>query len=164
MSTLSNLTPSSRLWIFPFTEQASSSQVEAIAAQLDSFFEDWNAHGASVKGAFEFFENRFLVVAADESDVQASGCSIDSLVAHVQSALAEIKLSLADFSDVFFREKSKVSHCDRVSFAKLVSDGQVDSNTRVFDISLQQLQPYLEGKMEQFFSNSWHSKAFPLPA
>lgn len=162
-SKLSQLSDTSKLWIFPLTENANPSQVQILSKHIENFIEGWNAHGAGVKGAFELFENRFLVVAADESDVQASGCSIDSLVAQVQDSLKEIGLELADFSEVFFRKGDAISFCSRVGFAQLAKDKEINSKTRVFDISLQQLKPYLDGGFELAFAESWHSKAFTLP-
>lgn len=90
-----------RVWIYQSDRTFSDDDVKAITGESINFLTQWTAHGAKLKSSAKVFYNRFLVVALDEKEAQASGCSIDSCVHFVQS--------LGKTLDVDFFERTKVA-------------------------------------------------------
>lgn len=98
-----SLPPSSRIWIFqsnrPFTEK----ELDIISSRLRQFTQQWNAHGMSLNTSYRVDFNQFIVLAADESQQTASGCSIDSSVRILKELEETLGLNLFDRSRVVFK-------------------------------------------------------------
>lgn len=102
-------------------------------------------------------DQRFLLIAVDEGHADASGCSIDALTRRLRSLEAELDLDLLDSSPVWFRDGSgSVRSCSRSEFQALAREGQVGSDTTVFDITLTRMSEYRSGRFERAASDSWH--------
>ncbi len=66
---------SSRVWIYQSSRPFSEKEELEINEQLFQFYAQWQAHGAPVKGWAKMLFRRFIVMMADESNVEVSGCS-----------------------------------------------------------------------------------------
>lgn len=55
-------------------------EIDFINDSLNSFIQEWNNHGNNLTAGFELFYDQVIVLGVDESQVDASGCSIDSSV------------------------------------------------------------------------------------
>ena len=95
-----DLPANSRLWIYQSDRKFSEDELLKLQEALNSFLNDWTAHGASLNAGFEIKYDRFIVIGLDQSASAASGCSIDSQVRFIQQIEKEflsninIKLSL----------------------------------------------------------------------
>ena len=81
LAPLASLPGESRVWCFGASERPADETLEELRATMEEFLESWTAHRANLRAGFDWLHDRFLVVAVDESDVAASGCSIDALTA-----------------------------------------------------------------------------------
>lgn len=157
---LSALPLNARLWIFSLIETIEGEKRVKLSSELDSFLMQWHAHGAQVSGGYEFFEDRFIILAADQERTEVSGCSIDSMQKEVRRLLAELGAPPADPSWVFYRNGGRIEAADRDEFARLVAAGEVSAETPVFDTSIQTLEQYRSGRWELPMAQSWHARAF----
>jgi tRNA U34 5-methylaminomethyl-2-thiouridine-forming methyltransferase MnmC len=74
------LPDSSRIWIYASTRKFSVAEQEVIRKTLQDFCAVWATHGTEMPSSFEILHEQLLVLAVDESQLGASGCSIDSSV------------------------------------------------------------------------------------
>lgn len=74
------LPETARLWIFQAEQKFSPDTVTIIHEQLQLFTNSWAAHAQPLRASFTLRNDRFIILAADESFHQASGCSIDGSV------------------------------------------------------------------------------------
>lgn len=74
------LPDSSRLWVYVADRILSASENERIAENLERFTEAWVAHGVDLTASWKLQGSRVLVIALDEGQAGASGCSIDASV------------------------------------------------------------------------------------
>jgi hypothetical protein len=74
------LSDEARVWIYPASRPFSSDECDQITTKLNAFLTQWTAHGASLNAAVTIPYNRFIVIALDESQQAATGCSIDASV------------------------------------------------------------------------------------
>ena len=65
---------------------------EYLENQASSFVHEWAAHGVGLKAESLVYKNRFLILAVDESQANASGCSIDSSVKFVKAMGSELSI------------------------------------------------------------------------
>lgn len=158
--TLDELSPSSRVWVFGAAGPLDHEQQRAIEASLREFLRTWKAHGQPLRAAVEIRDQRFVIIAADDA-ADPSGCSIDSLFARITS-FQKLGVNLLDSTLVFYRAGGgEVSSVDRATFRKLVSSGQANAATRVFDLTAATLAEVRSG-LEKEAGASWHARAFGL--
>jgi hypothetical protein len=151
-----------KLWVYPLSRPLLDADRARVTQRLDAFLGEWNSHGAPVRGAYEIFEDRFVLISGTVGD-GVSGCSTDSMV-RVMKTLREEGIDGFDRTLVFFRDAAgKVQAVSRGDFQVLVSAGQVDANTPVFDGTIQFIGDLRRGGFETTFGRSWHANAFSAP-
>jgi hypothetical protein len=151
-----------KLWVYPLTRPLSPAEHTRVSERLNAFLGEWNSHSAPVRGAYEIFADRFVLIAGAVDD-GVSGCSTDSMV-RVMKTLREEGIDGFDRTLVFFRDaKGTVQAVSRADFQVLVSAGQVDANTPVFDGTIQFVGDLRRGGFETTFGRSWHANAFSAP-
>ena len=74
------MNPESRLWFYGLQAPMSESQANELSVLMDEFVSEWKAHGSELAAAFHLISRQFLVIAVDENQQVATGCSIDKSV------------------------------------------------------------------------------------
>lgn len=87
-----NLNSESKVWVYTTDRELSASEANFLQNESNVFVRDWAAHGAGLKAGALVYKNRFLILAVDESDVHASGCSIDSSVKFIKAIGSELNI------------------------------------------------------------------------
>ena len=149
----------SRVWVYQSDKKLSDSEVREIQAQLDDFATRWTAHNSQLKAKGEVRYNRFLILIVDESQAGASGCSIDKSVHFIKHLEQQFHINLLDRFNLAYREGSEVLSAPRHDFEELLKQGNINSNTIVFNNMVQNLKE-LETKWEVPFKDSWHIQLF----
>ena len=67
-----------RIWVYQSHKTLSENEVSAIQLALNEEVGGWAAHGAPLLGATQILYNRFVIIALNEDQNAASGCSIDA--------------------------------------------------------------------------------------
>lgn len=78
---------SARVWIYMADRKLDAEDREVVNKVIGAFTAEWAAHGVPLRASYRLAEDRFLVMAVDESHHSPSGCSIDSSV----SALRQVR-------------------------------------------------------------------------
>lgn len=156
------LPDSARFWVFPLVRPLDSRESNIFLEKVDRFMAEWVSHQMEVTVARDWKYNQFLLVGADESRVDISGCSNDSLFRAVKTIQQEMGLPFADSSFIFYRDGEKIQCVTRDQFRDLVKQGQVNENTIVFNNTLQNLGEFRQELWETPMKNSWHGEAFPM--
>ena len=133
MTTFKNMPSDARLWVYQSNRILSDDEVKAIEAEGLKFISDWAAHGASLKASFDVLHNLFIVIAVDEKQAMASGCSIDKSVHFVKDLEQKLSLNLFDRMQVAYRDSNEIKVCKLSDFEKLASAGIVNGSTIVFN-------------------------------
>lgn len=80
-----DLNSTSKVWVYTSDRPLSVAENDYLQKQSSFFVEDWAAHGVGLKAEALVYKNQFLILAVDESQTNASGCSIDSSVKFVKA-------------------------------------------------------------------------------
>ncbi len=131
--TIKQMPMDAKVWVYQSNTRLSDTQIQAITAKGMAFIEGWAAHGAALKASFDILYNRFIVIAVDEKQAQASGCSIDKSVGFMKILEQEFGLQLFDRMQVAYRKQQEIEVCSLSEFEKLAKQGVVTSNTVVFN-------------------------------
>lgn len=128
-----SLHDSSRIWIYQSVRKFTEAEEATISKALHAFTQQWAAHGQPLKSSFKIYYNQFIVLAADESFNEASGCSIDDSVHVIKEIDQHFKLNLFDRSQVAFLKKDEVLVVPLNELSKANAQGVWEPTTTVFN-------------------------------
>ena len=74
---LADMAPTARTWVYKSARNLSKAEQKLVREQGLSFTSTWAAHGAPLDATVDVLYDRFVVIAVDEEQAQASGCSLD---------------------------------------------------------------------------------------
>ena len=152
-----NLPDDSRIWIYQSNRKLSDDEVSEINTKTESFLKQWTAHGKDLEAGFEIRYNRFIVIALNQENASASGCSIDASVYFIQSLEKEYGLDLMDKMNVTFYNGDFIAHKSLSDFKKMAKARSVSQNTVVFNNLVITKGDYIEN-WEIPARDSWHSR------
>lgn len=91
-----SLQPTSKVWVYTSNKLLSDESSQYLQQKADLFVKDWAAHGVGLKAEALVYKNTFLILAVDESQANASGCSIDSSVKFIKAIGNELEIDFFD--------------------------------------------------------------------
>lgn len=123
----------SRVWIYQSSRPFSEKEELEINEQLYHFYAQWQAHGSPVKGWAKLLFRRFIVLMADETDVEVSGCSTDSSVRVIKSIERQYEVNLFDRLSITFlvKDQPEVLPMGQVQYA--IDKGYINGDTLLFN-------------------------------
>ena len=77
---MQTMNPESRMWFYGLQQPLTEKQAEVLHELMNDFVGQWKAHGAQLAAAYRLIGNQCLILAVDERQQQATGCSIDKSV------------------------------------------------------------------------------------
>jgi hypothetical protein len=138
-----------RVWVYQADKNLSDSEVQTIQQVLENQINNWAAHGASLAGSVQVLHNRFVIVAVDEMQNQASGCSIDASTRWLKDLGAEMNLDFFDRS-VAFLQNGELQTVEIGKIKSLVSEEILTPDTLIFNNLVPNIQE---------FNKNWQVKA-----
>lgn len=150
------LGPNSRAWIYQSSRELNEEEVIQIESAGKRFIEQWATHGKALSAALSIFHNRFIVLFADEAQVEASGCSIDASVHFIKQIEDAFKIDLFDRMQVAYEEDGKIKSMHLQEFREAIDNGVLPKDTQVFN-NLIETKAEFEEKWKVPLEESWHS-------
>lgn len=154
-----NLPDESRVWIYQSNRKFTEEETAEIETLLQEFIEGWSAHGQGLEASFEMKYNRFIVIAVNQENQGATGCSIDASVQFIQSLEKKYEVDLLDKMNVTFKLGQHFAHKSLIDFKKMAKDKAVSGNTIVFNNLVNNIAEYKDS-WEVPADESWHSRFF----
>ena len=151
------LPDNTRIWIYQADRSFTEGELQELEQSLTEFLKEWTAHGSHLHAGFEIRYKRFIVIGLDQTNVSASGCSIDASVHYIQSLEKKYQVELLDRMNVSFKQGEFIAYKPLKDFKKLAKARSVSANTIVFNNLVATKQEYLEN-WEVPASESWHSR------
>lgn len=139
-----------RIWVFASDRPLQGGDATTLLDEVDRFLSQWKAHGAPLRSAREWRDDRFLVIGVDPAAEQASGCSIDGLFRGLQALEQSLSTRLVGGGRIFYR--------DRDGNPELVSRADaprvLSQDTTVFDTSITDAASY-RARFERPARDTW---------
>ncbi len=157
LTDFNTLPETSRIWIYQADRSFTSDELEEIRNEMDAFLKDWTAHGTNLKAGYEIRYKRFIVIALDQSQAAASGCSIDASVHFIQHLEKKYHVQLLDKMNVSYKQGEYIAYKPLTDFKKMAKQKAVSKNTIVFNNLVNNKQEY-EEYWEVPASESWHGR------
>ncbi len=151
------LPETSRIWIYQANRPFTLEELEEVKTLIEEFITQWTAHGSGLQAGYEIPYNRFIVIALDQTQTSASGCSIDASVRFVQSLEQKFGLDLLDKMNVSYKQGEFIAYKPLKDFRQMARDKAVSRNTVVFNNLVTNKHEYLH-YWEVPASESWHGR------
>ncbi|MBK7888082.1 MAG: hypothetical protein IPJ86_12560 [Bacteroidetes bacterium] len=156
------LPPSSRIWIFQSSRILLPAEVTTLQAQTDLFLQQWTAHKADLNASSLVVDDLFLIVAVDESEVNASGCSIDKLYQFVKNVQQQLNIDLLDRLKVaFVNSENTISTTSLKEMESMIQSGRVDGELPVYDLTVTTVGEFSD-KFKAPLKSTWLNRFQPV--
>lgn len=153
------LAPSSKVWIYQSDRPFGELEKKQIEEKLIAFANRWAAHQKDLKASVNIAHNQFVILAVDESQHAASGCSIDSSVHFMKDLEIEFGLNFFDRSKVPFLVNDGLELMPMKELKEKIALGQIKKDTPTFN-NFVQSKGELDEKWLVNAENSWMSRYF----
>ncbi|NJC25180.1 hypothetical protein [Neolewinella antarctica] len=155
---LNSIAPESRIWIYAAERELTATETKKVRAEIQAYVKEWVSHRKELKAAADVLHDRFLVVGVDETQAEASGCSIDGSVNKIKEIGAEIGIDFFNRMRFSYRDqKGRINTVSKDQFKELYHGGKLPNDTIVFDTLIKEV-----GELRQIFErpleDSWHSR------
>lgn len=154
MHTYESLAPESKAWVYQANRSLTEAEVIAIDEALARFTQAWVAHNVALKAFGKVYYNRFIVLLVDETQQQATGCSIDKSVKFLQELEDQLGLQLFDRLLLAYEMDGQVKTVHRNDLEEALQKGELQADTMVFNNLIQTKQAF-ENNWRIPFKDSW---------
>ena len=128
------LSETSKVWIYQANRSFTQEEVWEISDILENFVNKWQSHQRDVHGYGSIYYRRFIVLMADESKCDVSGCSIDSTVRLIKELEEAYQLNFFDRLKVCYKITNElVGSFPLNEINTYLEDGKLTDNTIVFN-------------------------------
>jgi hypothetical protein len=140
-----------KVWVFVASRIISEQEQMEIVMAGKNFMQGWNAHGAEVKGQLDVLINQVIVVKADQSYTQNSGCSIDKLTHFIKGIEQKFAFELLNRMYVPYSENEnwRVTHVTQLKSLNLNKE-----STKVLNIMVSDTETFNQSFIQDLES-SW---------
>jgi hypothetical protein len=153
--------PDSRVWVYQSSRLFSFTEALHIEDLLKNFVDNWQSHGAPVKGYGNLLFGQFIVLMADERATGVSGCSTDSSVRLIKQIEQLFKVNMFDRQTLAFLVKDKIQMLPLAQLQYAIDNNFITPDTIYFN-NLVQNKEELEHKWLIPVKDSWLAKKIAL--
>src|SRR5210317_694776 len=125
------MNPNSRMWFYGLPTPLSDEQSVELVEIMEAFISQWKAHGAQLAAAYRWINHQFLIIAVDEGQQQATGCSIDKSVHLLQEFGAKHGVDFFNRMLVHAQTGEGFTSYSTATLKAAIAEGRVDENTPV---------------------------------
>src|SRR5580698_8307720 len=155
--------PSSRVWIYQGHRPFTAGEAAETRQLLNSFIQTWASHGTPVKGHAAIRYDQFIILMADETASDVSGCSTDSSVHLIKQIEQQTSIRLLDRLNLAFYPDRKVRLIPLAQLPQTLESGSINAETPFCDNTVH-TKAELEEKWLIPLKDSWLAGRFPTTA
>ena len=158
------LSDGARVWIHTASRVMTSEEGALIQNHLGAFTSTWAAHGKPLKAQAAILASQIVILALDESDQAATGCSIDDSVTALKGicdlAPTLQDLDLFDRAQVLYATDLEASEWHRAklhAFWAMRKSGNLNDEVLIVDSTVATLGE-LRSSFVKPLADSWHAR------
>jgi hypothetical protein len=145
------------VWIYQSNRVFTLSEALEVEEELQNFVKKWESHGMPIKGEAHLFFGQFIILIADETNADVSGCSTDSSVRMIKEIEKQFNVTLFDRTSLAFIVKDKIQLLPFSQLQYAVENGFITGETLYFN-NLAETKNELENNWIIPAKESWLSK------
>jgi hypothetical protein len=157
----SDFAPDSRVWVYQSSRLFSFTEAIHVEDLLTNFADNWQSHGAPVKGYGNLFFGQFIVLMADERATGVSGCSTDSSVRLIKQIEQLFNVNMFDRQSLAFLVKDKIQMLPLAQLQYAIDNNFITADTIYFN-NLVQNKEELAHKWMIPVKDSWLARKITM--
>lgn len=157
MNNFEQFPPETRVWIYQSDKPFSTETVPALRTVVNQFAQNWVSHNRQLRAHGDVLHDRFILLAVDEGQADASGCSIDKSVHFLKQVEQQLGVDLFDRMTFAWKDGDGVKTASSEEFSQLYREGKISDDTLVFD-NLVKTKGELEENWLKPLNKSWHRR------
>ncbi|MBL7849247.1 MAG: hypothetical protein JNL40_17395 [Cyclobacteriaceae bacterium] len=154
---------SARLWIYQADRPFTVPERASIENDLVHLCETWKAHDVPLKTSFRIEYSQFVVLAVDERDAGASGCSIDSSVRWLKGLQQRLGIDFFNRQQVAFLADEGIALHPMGQLKTLFENGVLNARSVAFNNALTTKADW-EQAWKVAAAETWLSRYLPKAA
>ncbi len=157
---ISDLSPDARVWIYQSGRKLNEMEKKLVLGKLEEFLDQWTAHGDQLQASASLYYDAFLVIAVEEKEVEASGCSIDKSVDFIRHLEKELNTTFLDRKKIAFLTNDEI-HFETLELVKSqIKAGKIGKDNIIFN-NLVRTRAQMESGWKIPLKESWLKKYLP---
>lgn len=124
-----------KVWIYLSDKKLDGDLLNTINEKGQEFVKNWKAHDVPLTASFDVLHNRFIVVKVDETQYNASGCSIDKLLRLIKQFESDFHLQLLNRLLVAYKTEGGVEVVNASKIKELLFSKTTSPNTLVYNVA-----------------------------
>jgi hypothetical protein len=144
----------SKVWIYSSDKPINDAMAMDINEKIAQFTIQWTAHDLALKATGTVLYNQFIILCVDESQTNASGCSIDKSVHFIKQIEQGFGLQLFDRLTIYYLKGEEFVSFHLNDILEKVGSSEINQQTKIFDATLTQLGA-LRTEFIKEAGNSW---------
>ena len=149
----------SRVWVYQSERAFTETETSQINETLIEFTTQWSSHGAKIKGFGKVFFNQFILLMADETAYEVSGCSTDSSVRVIKKIEEDFQVSLFNRQLLAFMIDDKIQLIPLAEAKNAYETNTIHAETLYFNNTILHKKEFEENWIIAL-KNSWLQKRF----
>ena len=147
----------SRIWIYQSNRDFNESEIGVINDKTISFLNNWQAHGKDLECSYSIIDNRFIIIAVNESVNPIGGCSIDFSLQLIKDISNTIGIDLLNRLIVNCKLDNRIESLSLSDLKNKIKDGYFSPETIIFNTAINSKSELLNN-FEIDIRSSWLSK------
>lgn len=123
----------SKVWVYQCNRLFSKNEVIEINALLNTFIEQWESHGKSIKGYANLFFDQFIIIMADDTTDRLCGSSADNSIRLIKEIESIFNVDLLNRQNVGFIVNDQVKVLPISQFNEEIENGFLTPDTIYFN-------------------------------
>lgn len=124
-----------KVWIYLSDKKLEGAVLNALQQQGQAFVQNWKAHDVPLSASFEVLLDRFIIVKVDETQYNASGCSIDKLLRLIKQLESDFQLQLLNRLLVAYKTTNGVEVVHSSKIKDLLAAHSISPDTEIFNVA-----------------------------
>jgi len=159
---LNSLLPTAKIFIFQADKFLTKSDKSTIEKEMNQFLPQWATHGSELTAAYQIVHDLFIIVGVDESKVETSGCSKDSLNHIIKKIGETIKVDFFNRLNTAYQlPNDDIKLVDLAGFKAKMKSDDIKMHTKVFN-NLIETKLDLTTNWLVEVKNSWHKNLIAI--
>jgi hypothetical protein len=146
-----------KVWLYGAKRRLLTNELRYIDQALSQFCREWAAHGEKLNCGFQIKDEQFILIAVDEGNVTASGCSIDSSVGLIKNIDKQFDLDLFNRLRVYHMDDGNLETTDLHVARENIGIGKWRPNDLIINTTALKKEA-IENEWLLPISKSWLSK------
>lgn len=145
-----------KVWIYLSDKELNGDLHQSVLKAGESFVQNWKAHDVPLSASFEIISDRFIVVKVDETQYNASGCSIDKLLRLIKQLETDHQLQLLNRLLVAYKSDNGIEVVHSTKVKDLLSSKSLNENSLIYNVAASNSVEY--ETWEQPLKETWLKK------